>query len=174
MTSRRKRNAALSPAARRCHRQAGGSSLNRPACPDHRCKRFRVGCDPVPDPTARINRMSNATAHSSGRSVRSFARGDAAPRRARLPSALGLLIERIAYLRIPDFSDQQIYPTLYTLNSYDATYSDFGGFMRKRSGLAAALAAGVVTAALNVVPALSYEEGAVSGGGSIEGKVVFK
>jgi hypothetical protein len=29
-----------------------------------------------------------------------------------LPHALGLLIELIAYLRIPDFSEQQIYPTL--------------------------------------------------------------
>jgi hypothetical protein len=35
--------------------------------------------------------------------------------------ALDLLIEPVAYLRIPDFSDQQIYPTLDTLNSCDAT-----------------------------------------------------
>ena len=46
--------------------------------------------------------------------------------------------------------------------------------MRKHRGLGAALAAVVVTAALSVVPARSYEEGAVSGGGSIEGKVVYK
>jgi hypothetical protein len=45
--------------------------------------------------------------------------------------------------------------------------------MRKHSGLGAALAAGVPTAVLDAVPALSYEEGAVSGGG-IEGKVVYK
>jgi hypothetical protein len=46
--------------------------------------------------------------------------------------------------------------------------------MRKHSGLGTALAAVAVTAALGVMPARSYEEGAVSGGGSIEGKIIYK
>jgi Carboxypeptidase regulatory-like domain len=46
--------------------------------------------------------------------------------------------------------------------------------MRKHSRISAALAAAAVTAALSAVPARSYEEGAVSGGGSIEGKIVYK
>ena len=45
--------------------------------------------------------------------------------------------------------------------------------MRKRVSHVTALSASVVTAAMVAVPALAYEAGTVTGGGTIEGKVVY-
>ena len=45
--------------------------------------------------------------------------------------------------------------------------------MRKRVSHVTALSASVVTAAMVTVPALAYEAGTVTGGGTIEGKVVY-
>jgi hypothetical protein len=92
---------------------------------------------PQPDLTVQIGRIASASAQASRQSCITsilhhvnlfarFARTALALRGASFAPALGLLIELIAYLRIPDFSDQQIYPTLYRLNSCHATNSDLG------------------------------------------------
>jgi plastocyanin len=45
--------------------------------------------------------------------------------------------------------------------------------LRKHSSLIATLCASAITATISAVPAFSYDAGTVSGGGSIEGKVIY-